>query len=76
MWGHTDSNREPSSYEPPALTVELCPLKMTNGHFEEKTKYLPLAYDSLIIAAFPLEASSDVELQLPPPPPTQAAMFQ
>jgi hypothetical protein len=25
VWGHTDSNREPSSYEPPALTVELCP---------------------------------------------------
>ena len=36
MWGHTDSNREPSSYEPPALTVELCPLKMTIGHFKEK----------------------------------------
>ncbi len=39
-WGHTDSNREPSSYEPPALTVELCPLKKTNGYFESK---IPLA---------------------------------
>ena len=25
-WGRPDSNREPSSYEPPALTVELRPL--------------------------------------------------
>ena len=25
LWGYTDSNREPSSYEPPALTVELYP---------------------------------------------------
>ncbi len=33
-WGHTDSNREPSSYEPPALTVELCPLRYwTKEHF-------------------------------------------
>jgi hypothetical protein len=24
-WGRTDSNREPSDYEPPALTVELHP---------------------------------------------------
>lgn len=24
-WGCTDSNREPSDYEPPALTVELHP---------------------------------------------------
>lgn len=25
VWGCTDSNREPSDYEPPALTVELHP---------------------------------------------------
>jgi len=24
-WGYTDSNCEPSSYEPPALTIELYP---------------------------------------------------
>jgi hypothetical protein len=24
-WGQPDSNRQPSGYEPPALTVELCP---------------------------------------------------
>jgi hypothetical protein len=38
---------------------------MTIGHFEEKQK-MPLAYDSRIIAAFPLEASSDGELLQPP----------
>ena len=26
-WGHLDSNQEPTSYEPAALTVELCPQK-------------------------------------------------
>ena len=33
IWGHTDSNREPSSYEPPALTVELCPRSMNLSAF-------------------------------------------
>lgn len=27
QWGHLDSNQEPTSYEPAALTVELCPQK-------------------------------------------------
>ncbi len=44
VWGCTDSNREPSDYEPPALTVELHPRSV--GKDEGKNEKLEVKYNA------------------------------
>ena len=37
-WGRTDSNREPSDYEPPALTVELHPRWLATWNYASRPR--------------------------------------